>query len=82
MKARKKGQPLPVYPQWAVDKALDALPDPDTFDKSAMVFPYLTDDGRRGDMEFRLVTTVDRHPSEGATYWRWELVGRVEEMRP
>jgi hypothetical protein len=81
MKAYKTSEG-PGYPREDIEKAIEALPDPDRMGEVDLVKHgcLLKDDVMRcyrGGIEFRLVPTIDRHPHDGETYWRWELVGRV-----
>lgn len=77
MKARRKGDDPPLYSRAAVEMAEEKLPDPESRDDE-----YYTVDLNELVIVFRRVPTTTWSEVEGRTYWRWELIGRVEPDRP
>jgi hypothetical protein len=60
-----------------VELAEEKLPDPEGRDDE-----YYTIDLNDLVIVFRRVPTTTWSEAEGRTYWRWELIGRVDPATP
>jgi hypothetical protein len=77
VKARRKGDDLPLYSRAVVELAEEKLPDPeDRTDE------YYTIDLNDLVIVFRRVPTTTWSNQEGRPFWRWELIGRVDPATP
>ena len=77
MKARRKGDDLPLYSRAVVEMAEEKLPDPeDRTDE------YYTIDMNDLVIVFRRVPTTTWSERNGRTFWKWELIGRVDPATP
>lgn len=74
LKARRKGEDLPIYQRAVFERALEDLPDPgDTCEESITIC-------RSGaTMVFLRVPTICERARGQGCYWKWELNGRVED---
>lgn len=77
MKARRKGDDPPLYSRAAVEMAEEQLPDPEN-----RTDEYYTIDLNDLAIVFRRVPTTTWSERNGRTYWRWELIGRVDPATP
>lgn len=79
MKARKKGEDLPTYSRAVVELAEERLLDCDPETHNGFEI-YIALEGLK--IPFRRVPTTMKSATDGETFWRWELVGNVEEPKP
>lgn len=73
MKARRKGEDLPLYSRAVVEMAEEQLPDPEN--REDEYWPVKLNDLV---IVFRRVPTTTWSERNGRTFWKWELQGRVE----
>jgi hypothetical protein len=73
MRARRKGEDLPLYTRTVVEEAIEKLPDPEGREDTeyTVCINNLT-------IVFLRVPTTSQSGTDGPTFWKYELLGRVQ----